>query len=134
MLGRCAHLKGLAQYISVCKAAGCAKANPWGWQRAFWSLIAITAVLLRTDVALRSSPRGTLGALPPASNLPVRPFGAARCPQLTFTPDSREKDVSIMHRLKLYESENTPSTTKKPVMSEVSGCGCDDPGVVGVGV
>ncbi|KAG2430163.1 hypothetical protein HXX76_010262 [Chlamydomonas incerta] len=38
---------------------------------------------------------------------------------LTFTPDAREKDVSIMHRLKLYESESTPNTTKKPVMSEV---------------
>ncbi|KAG2492452.1 hypothetical protein HYH03_009393 [Edaphochlamys debaryana] len=38
---------------------------------------------------------------------------------LSFTPDCREKDVSILHRLKLYENENTPNTTKKPVMSEV---------------
>ncbi|EFJ40186.1 hypothetical protein VOLCADRAFT_84613 [Volvox carteri f. nagariensis] len=38
---------------------------------------------------------------------------------LSFTPDSREKDVSILHRLKLYENESTPNTTKKPVMSEV---------------
>ncbi len=27
-----------------------------------------------------------------------------------------------MHRLKLYESDSTPNTTKKPVMSEVGGC------------
>ncbi|GFR50935.1 hypothetical protein Agub_g13255 [Astrephomene gubernaculifera] len=38
---------------------------------------------------------------------------------LSFSPDSREKDVSILHRLKLYEDENTPNTTKKPVMSEI---------------
>ncbi|KAG2447811.1 hypothetical protein HYH02_007268 [Chlamydomonas schloesseri] len=38
---------------------------------------------------------------------------------LTFTPDAREKDVSILHRLKLYEGEGIPNTTKKPVMSEV---------------
>ncbi|KXZ43721.1 hypothetical protein GPECTOR_82g255 [Gonium pectorale] len=38
---------------------------------------------------------------------------------LTFTPDAREKDLSILHRLKLYEGENMPNTTKKPVMSEV---------------
>ncbi|PNH05022.1 Protein AF-9 [Tetrabaena socialis] len=38
---------------------------------------------------------------------------------LSFTQDSREKDISILHRLKLYEGDNTPNTTKKPVMSEV---------------
>lgn len=43
------------------------------------------------------------------------PYG----PQLSFSPDSREKDVSILHRLKLYEIDSTPNTTKKPVMSEV---------------
>ncbi len=49
---------------------------------------------------------------------PTRP--ALCCgPQLTFTPDAREKDVTIVHHLKLYESEGTPNNTKKPVMNEV---------------
>ena len=35
-----------------------------------------------------------------------------------------------MHRLKLYESESTPNTTKKPVMSEVRVCVCVGGGYV----
>jgi YEATS domain-containing protein 4 len=38
--------------------------------------------------------------------------------QLHFTPDARESEVTLYHRLKLYEEDGTPSNLKKPVVHE----------------
>lgn len=37
---------------------------------------------------------------------------------ITFAADAKEKDISILHHLKLYETDNTPNNPKKPVVAE----------------
>lgn len=37
---------------------------------------------------------------------------------LHFTPDARESEVTMFHKLKLYEEDGSASTVKKPVVSE----------------
>ena len=38
--------------------------------------------------------------------------------KISFHPDAKAGDISIMHHLKLYENENAPNNPKKPVVSE----------------